>query len=247
MRSSRYGRVGGGAERAGLPEGFTLVELLVVVLLTAVVVQGGWVVFGTFRKAARKAGEGAQGLETVRTAGWILEEEFSGSVPLRDWWSGGGDSVSLRAFRGLAFVEAPEPAGGVRVCYRGIRIPNVEKDSVLLLGGNGRWTAHALVGRTKGTPGCGGMEMTWTEIWQLEPEWSGQVFARIFERGSYHFSGGALRYRRGWGGRQPLTPMRVGEGTFSSAPGTPEGLHWSLRESRPAGGLDTVPWLGTVR
>ena len=109
MRSSRYGRVGGGAERTGLPEGFTLVELLVVVLLTAVVVQGGWVVFGTFRKAARKAGEAAQGLETVRTAGWILEEEFSGSVPLRDWWSGGGDSVSLRAFRGLAFISSILP------------------------------------------------------------------------------------------------------------------------------------------
>ncbi len=32
------------------------------------------------------------------------------------------------------------------------------------------------------------------------------VLARLFERGSYHVSGAALRYRRGRGGRQPLTP-----------------------------------------
>ncbi|HIF20809.1 MAG TPA: hypothetical protein EYQ27_02630 [Gemmatimonadetes bacterium] len=32
------------------------------------------------------------------------------------------------------------------------------------------------------------------------------VLARLFERGSYHISGKALRYRRGGAGRQPLTP-----------------------------------------
>jgi hypothetical protein len=32
------------------------------------------------------------------------------------------------------------------------------------------------------------------------------VLVRLFERGSYHLSGSALRYRRGGSGRQPLTP-----------------------------------------
>jgi hypothetical protein len=32
------------------------------------------------------------------------------------------------------------------------------------------------------------------------------VLARLFERGSYHLTGSALRYRRGGSGRQPLTP-----------------------------------------
>ncbi len=247
MIISRRWRVGRMQGRIGHPEGFTLVELLMVVFLAAVVVQGGWVAFGTFRKAARKAGEGAQGLETARTVGWILEEEFSGSVPLRDWWSEGRESVSLRAFRGLGFVEGSESTGEVRVCYRGVRSPNAEKDSVLLLGSNGRWTSHALEGRAKGEPGCGGSEGTWTEFWRIEPDWSGQVLARVFERGTYHFSAGALRYRRGWGGRQPLTPLRVASGKFDSASETPEGLRWSFRELLPGGGIDPVPWAGAVR
>ena len=44
-----------------------------------------------------------------------------------------------------------------------------------------------------------------SELWTIDPPVPGALVARIFERGSYHVSGGALRYRRGMGGRQPLT------------------------------------------
>ena len=43
-------------------------------------------------------------------------------------------------------------------------------------------------------------------MWTIEPPVTGALVARIFERGSYHVVGRALRYRRGLGGRQPLTP-----------------------------------------
>jgi hypothetical protein len=43
------------------------------------------------------------------------------------------------------------------------------------------------------------------ELWSVDPPVPGALVVRVFERGSYHVSGGALRYRRGMGGRQPLT------------------------------------------
>jgi len=227
--------------------GFTLLEALVVILLTAMVVQGGWAVFATFRRAGGKAGDEAEGLETARTVAWILGEELSGSVPQRDWWTGGGDSVSLRAYRGLVFVEGSAPGGEIRVCYRGIRSPNPAKDSVLFLGERGIWSAYALRSRARGDPGCMGAGKGWEELWTVEPEWSGEVLGRLFERGSYHLTGGALRYRRGGGGRQPLTPLRIAEGTLEPGGGTEGGLRWVLHLSLPGGGADALPWSGWVR
>ena len=56
--------------------GFTLAETLVGFLLTAMVVQAGWTLFATYRKAGGRAWEVAEGLETVRTIAWLLGEEF---------------------------------------------------------------------------------------------------------------------------------------------------------------------------
>lgn len=48
---------------------------------------------------------------------------------------------------------------------------------------------------------------------------AGLILVRYFERGSYHLSGDALRYRRGRAGRQPLTPetLRIPESRFVMA------------------------------
>jgi hypothetical protein len=39
------------------------------------------------------------------------------------------------------------------------------------------------------------------------------VLVRLYERGTYYLADGAFRYRRGAGGRQPLTPERVAPGS----------------------------------
>jgi type II secretory pathway component PulJ len=247
---TKHGRRTGGrwmavpALEGGVPRrGFSLLEALVAILLTAMVIQGGWTVMATLRKAGGRTADRAEGLETVRTTAWLLGEEFQGTLPLRDWWAGEGDSVTVRAYRGLALVTGIG-ADGVEVCFRGVRSPNPEKDSVLFLGEGGEWTAHALEGRTRGESGCSGDGKGWAESWRVDPEPGTARLGRIYERGSYHLTLGALRYRRGGGGRQPLTPIRISDGTLEVADG---GLRWSLLLSDPWGRADTLSWCGWVR
>ncbi|MGW8267742.1 MAG: hypothetical protein ACWGSQ_15360 [Longimicrobiales bacterium] len=220
---------------------------MVVLLLTGLVVQGGWTVLATLRKAGEETAETAEGLETVRTAAWLLEEELGGSLPLRDWWAGEGDSVSLRAYRGLALVTGTEAGGGTEVCYRGIRNPNPDKDSILFLTDGGSWRAHALTGRSRGERGCLGDGEGWEEVWEVEPPSDGALLGRVYERGSYHLALGALRYRRGGGGRQPLTPPRIAEGSLEAGEGAHGGLRWTLFLSDPEKDRDTLAWSGRIR
>jgi hypothetical protein len=51
--------------------------------------------------------------------------------------------------------------------------------------------------------------MGWSEL----SEGARPSLVRLFESGEYHLADGALRYRRGGGGRQPLTPERLGLGS----------------------------------
>ena len=95
-------------------------------------------------------------------------------------------------------------AGKIVVAYHGERAANPVKDSVLILTAEG-WRRADLTGRASGPRSCG-MDLGGdAEVWTIDPPVTGGLVVRIFERGSYHVSGGALRYRRGRGGRQPLT------------------------------------------
>ena len=125
--------------------GFSLLENLWSLLLLALVVQGGWTVLAHQRTVTARLGGRMEGLETIRTIDWLLPEELSSGRPEEDWWMAGGDSVALRAFRGLGIVEEKGPAPDeLAVCFRGIRAPDTEKDSVLLLETDGRWKAYEL-------------------------------------------------------------------------------------------------------
>ena len=209
--------------------GFSLLEALVATLLLFLVLQSGLSVFSQFRAAVSRVAHRAEGLETIRTVAWLLPEELSGGRPGLDWGPMSRDSVSLRAFRGLAMVSPGFPGGeGVSVCYRGIRAPNAEKDSVLLLEKDGRWTLHELVARVRGGSGCMSMEEGRWETWRLNPAPVEGVLARVFERGSYHIADGAFRYRRGRGGRQPLTPERISSGGFKGSVGESISFTWDM-------------------
>lgn len=228
--------------------GFTLVELLGSLLLLMVVVQGAWTVLARHRRAAEHTGAVAEGLETVRTLSWLLPQEFSGGRPGEDWWTEGGDSVRLRAFRGWGLVQtgrADPPR--VTVCFRGVRSPNPEKDSVLMMDREGSWRAYGLQGRVKKEEGCEGWAGSWVEEWLLDAEAEGWMVGRIFERGSYHISDGALRYRRGNGGRQPMTPLRIESGVFLRGQGDGPPLAWeiTLTPGPPSEGFPF--WRGVAR
>ena len=150
----------------------------------------------------------AEVLAAVRTTRHVLHAETRVGDPERDGWSATPDSLGIRAFRGMALVcPLSEPSTEVLVQVEGTRLPDASKDSVLLVGEGGVATALALRSRATTVGGCPDGAGGGLERWGLSGEApKGTVLARYYERGSYHLSGGALRYRRGAGGRQPLTP-----------------------------------------
>ena len=247
MISQRWCGIGGRSRGPDGGMGFSLLEALVATLLLLLVLHSGLSVFSQFRTAVSRFAHRAEGLETIRTVAWLLPEELSGGRPGRDWGPISRDSIPLRAFRGLAIVSPGYPGEEeISVCFRGIRVPNAEKDSVLLLGIDGRWTPHELVARVRGGSGCMSMEEGWWETWRLNPAPVEGVLARVFEWGSYHISDGAFRYRRGRGGRQPLTPERISVGGFRGSVGETTSFTWDL-ELGMFGDLGIpIPWRGSA-
>lgn len=236
----------GGEMRKAGPRGFTLTETLVTLLLMALVVQGGWSVLATFRRGAEKVSMRAQALESVRTLEWVLSEEVGGGEEGLDWMGGSEDSLVVRAYRGLAEVLEWTGEGEVRVCFRGIRNPNLGKDSILTLSGDGSWTPRALLGRTPDQPECPWNAEGRTERWQVEAGTEGWILARIFEKGSYHFYRGALRYRQPGGGRQPLTPENIKRGMFKGSAGKELGVAW-VADVAGRSESDSTSWTGVLR
>ena len=139
--------------------------------------------------------------DAARVAHVVLRAELLPLVPARDVAGWSEDSLRIRAFRGAAIVCAQDP-GRVVVRYRGMRNPDTTKDSLLVLDADGERTL-ALASTAAGS-GCaaqpGDTLLRWTGI----DAPAGTVLL-LFESGAYSPGSRALRYRRGRGGRQPLT------------------------------------------
>ena len=174
-------------------------------LLGLAVISFGWGALAHQRTVASRLRFEMDLLSARRLVAIVIGKELRSGVRGRDWIGPAFDSLSLRAFRGWGPVcgLGREP-GRIVVAYHGERAANPVKDSVLILTADG-WRGADLTGRASGPRSC---EMALggdSEVWTIDPPVTGALVARVFERGSYHVSGGALRYRRGRGGRQPLT------------------------------------------
>lgn len=156
----------------------------------------------TQMRLARLAADEAASAEAVRSASTILSAEVRRAtrVDVIAWSS---DSLALRGFRGAA-IPCGTTTAGTLVRYTGDRMPDPAKDSVLIISQSGE-TGTAL---HAWNPAAGRCAIQPGET-VLELGTSGPVPPRsallVFESGSYHLSTGALRYRMGGGGRQPLT------------------------------------------
>jgi hypothetical protein len=188
------------------------------ILATLVLTGAVGLVVASLRWADRVAAR-ADALETARSIWMILEEELRPGLPGRDWRLESEQAIELRAFRGVARVCGRD-GGRWSVAWRGARAPDPTRDSVLVLGSDGGWRAIPLTGAWSGGQGCVLLPgetarlLDWSDATEATP-----VLVRIFESGRYSLEDRAFRYRRGAGGRQPLTPERVGPASRFEAEG----------------------------
>lgn len=197
--------------------GGILLETLIALSLGVVILGASFSVLTSVLRWSRVLTGRAEALELVRTVWWVLDEELRPGVTGRDWVPVSGTALTLRAFRGVARVCSPVAGGGEWVvAYRGRRMPDPGRDSILVLGLDGGWRVSPLLSSTShGGPECSPTSAETVLRWRWEGAVSatGPVLVRLFERGEYHLADRALRYRSGGGGRQPITPERIGTGS----------------------------------
>lgn len=206
------------------PRGFTLVELVVAVLLV------GWIGAATLRAyavlltASERTREVSSATHAQRVLRSVLRAELGTGVPGVDWTADAPDSIRLRAFRATGIPCGRAADSTVVLRLRGIRVPDPSKDSVLVMTGEGKWEVADLVGREPAA--CDSIDAaallsgsTRIERWTLRPMPHVPVLLRAFESGSYHLADDALRYRRGAGGRQPLTEAVLASARFVDSVG----------------------------
>lgn len=192
----------------GRVRGASVVEAVVALLLGLFLLHLGYVTMGVVRDARRAMDLRLDLLTATRIAQTVLRRETDRGLPGRDWMAT-DDSVRLRAFRGTGVVCGIDGAAGqALVAYRGDRLPAPSKDSVELLSGTGA-VGYGRLESARPSPGsCAFSDPDEVEL-QLTVRGGltdDVVLVRLFESGSYHLHGSALRYRTGGGGRQPLTP-----------------------------------------
>lgn len=186
----------------------SLVELLLVMALS-VPVFATWAAFARTQSRAAAAQQGAVRMhESLRAARIILQNEVRYALPVQ-WVAAGGDSLSFRAVRGGGAV-CSVTGDELTVRYSGVRFPDPSKDSVLLISDSVVELA-AIAGSAPVAVCDGGLRIELSAPPSLTP-----AFTLIFERGTYAIAGGALRYRRGAAGRQPLTEDILAPGSGMS-------------------------------
>lgn len=188
--------------------GVSVMEAMVALLLGAFVVHLGLSTVLSLQRQQERSSRRLEALLASRVASTVLRGELERGRPGRDW-SVGPDSVALRAFRGTGVIcELGLAAGEIAVAYVGDRLPDPAKDSVEIIDSEGSLAHFDLLDSKPLSRPC--IVASTAEAlleWRVDGTVpSDAVVARVFEVGSYHLVGSALRYRIGAGGRQPLTP-----------------------------------------
>lgn len=200
--------------------GFTVIELLVCTILTAWLCAAALRGYALLRTGSDRIVTAAGYANAHRVTRTVLRAELGVGARGVDWHAHAPDSVRLRAFRSVAVGCAAPADSFVTVAPVSGRAIDPSKDSVLVLGADGVWTVAAVVARRGGAtcvpPDAGPRSgrVSTPERWLLRPTPRSVVLLRVFETGSYHLSGRALRYRRGAGGRQPLTESVLDSARF---------------------------------
>lgn len=225
-----------GRERRGVG----LVEVLVALLLGLLVVHIALSTVASSRTAQASWTQRSERLATLRIARALLRAELRAGVAGRDWLVSPPDSVRVRSFLGRGIpCKAVDARSDLYVAWQGRRRPDPRRDSVLVLTAAGSWQAVDLLAAAPASAGCPASASGSGEVWRTTlPGGSRPELAVLFVSGSYHVWGGALRYRRGRAGRQPLTPALLTSRSGLTA--SPAGVYLSLE------GRDGWIWNGPV-
>ncbi len=186
--------------------GASVVEAVVALLLGLFVVHLALTTTQRLERYRERAARRHDALLSTRVARTVLRGELARSG---GDWSVGQDSLGLRAFRGTAVLcQAGAGPAEVVVAYRGDRLPEPTKDSAeVIVGDGGRVVLGLRSAEATALPCAWAAPGESVQLWRLDGSLpAGAVVVRVFETGSYHLTGSALRYRVGAGGRQPLTP-----------------------------------------
>jgi hypothetical protein len=185
--------------------GLSLVELLLALVCSLLVLTLSLRALADLGVVVRRAATTSVRLQTARTTRVLLRTEVAASGP-RGIRAVAQDSLALRVFRGAARVcPGAMEASGILVAPEGLRRAVPRKDSVLLLTPDGRWMARDLVSVSPTPDRCPLDPTLPMERWTVADPPEEAVLLRYFESGAYHISAGALRYRIGRSGRQPIT------------------------------------------
>jgi type II secretory pathway pseudopilin PulG len=196
--------VGCGRSSNDCRAGATLLELLVTMAVMTLLGAALCGLLITQLRVARSLTDRAQAGEAVRLTAAVLQGEAR-RLAAADVRAIAVDSLAIRAFRGIG-VPCHSAGSTVHVRYRGDRLPEPSKDSVLAVGTGAGSSAVALLDSRPGShtmcrAGSGERVM---QLRLAEPIDSAAVVL-VFESGRYFISNRALRYRLGAEGRQPLT------------------------------------------
>jgi len=221
------------------------VEVVIAGTLMLLLVQVAWWVAAVHGRLANRVMGEAAVLDGTRLVHHVLATEVASGLASIDW-NLSGDELELRALRGAAVACSAQGSTGWRVAVSGYRMPDPTKDSVLTFSETRGWQVSDLVRRTRtASLECHEIPGFSTEVWTLDPPISAGAAGIYFEHGAYRFSAGALRYRPGRGGWQPLTATSIDTDSTRMTPMDDGGLGarvvWEERQV-PTGPFSWTVW-----
>jgi hypothetical protein len=194
--------------------GVALAEVLVAAVLSGMVLASSAMLLSGQNRLAVSITNRSERNDATRSVMMILDAEFNALLAEHDLRAIGRDSVASRIFRGVAVVCGFR-SGWTYVRYRGLRMPDPAKDSVLQLGIENTAPVAPESVSDDACPHRPGETVLGLTL-PASPPMIGSIWL-IFESGSYHLNSNALRYRRGAESRQPITNEVINDRASSFA------------------------------